>query len=96
MTLVWTETAQAHLEAIRAYIALTSPLYANLTVHRLVRRAGQLRDFPNVGRPVPERPNTDLRELLELSYRIIYRPHADVVTVLAVIHGRRASIGPVE
>jgi plasmid stabilization system protein ParE len=46
--------------------------------------------------PVPERPNSDLRELLELSYRIIYRPQAEVVTVLAVIHGRRASIGPVE
>ena len=96
MILVWTQTAQAHLEGIRAYIALTSPLYANLTVRRLIRRASQLREFPNAGRPVPERLNSDLRELLELSYRIIYRPEADRVTVLAVIHGRRASIGPVE
>ncbi len=95
MNLVWAEAARAQLESIQAYIGQTSPLYATLTVERLVRRAGQLREFPQSGRAVPERPESTIRELLEPPYRIIYRAEADSVIVLAVIHSRQGSIGAV-
>ena len=89
MKVLWTETAVAHLIAIHEYIAKTSPVYAQLTVRRLWDRAGQLEQFPDSGRTVPESSHADLRELLEHPYRILYEHLADRVRILAIVHGRR-------
>jgi len=85
---VWTETAVAHLIAIHEHIARTSPVYAQLMVRRLWDRAGKLLPFPNTGRLVPE-VGTDVREVLESPYRVIYRVGPDRIAILAVIHVRR-------
>ncbi len=54
MKVYWTETAQAHLDAIYVYISRGSPEYALRVVDRLTRRSQQLADFPLSGRKVPE------------------------------------------
>lgn len=42
----WTDTAEAHLDAIHNYIAQNSPEYAKLIVDRLTRRSQQIGKFP--------------------------------------------------
>ena len=88
MKVVWTETAVAHLLAIYEHIARTSPVYAQLMVRRIWDRADRLMPFPNAGRLVPE-VGTDVREVLEPPYRVIYHVGSDRIELLAVIHARR-------
>ncbi len=52
-------------------------------VDRLTRRSEQIGDFPYSGRKVPEYDRDDLREVIEGSYRIIYRILSDQIDVIA-------------
>jgi addiction module RelE/StbE family toxin len=87
MKVHWTETAEGHLDAIYAYIARDSPVYARRMVDRLTRRSQQIGDFPLSGRKVPELEVKQIREVIEWPYRIIYHIKPDQIDVLAVIHG---------
>jgi toxin ParE1/3/4 len=87
MKVHWTDTAEAHLDAIYAYIAQDSPQYALRMVDRLTRRSQQIADFPFSGRKVPEYEADQIREVIEGPYRIIYHIKPDQIDVLAVIHG---------
>lgn len=68
----WTNLAIDDLQAAREY-AMTSPVFANRLVERLIARADVLATFPNSGRQVPEFGNPRIRELIEGNYRIVYR-----------------------
>jgi plasmid stabilization system protein ParE len=94
VTVVWTETALEHVAAIKQYISQTSPLYAELVMRRILGRGKQLEAFPESGRVVPEVGRPEIREVFELPYRVIYRISGDRVEVVAVVHARRADIGP--
>jgi len=87
MRVHWTQNAVEHLVNIYEYIALNSPTYARQMVDRITRRSEQIADQPLSGRKVPEYQIEEIRELIEKSYRIIYRIKADQIDVLAVIHG---------
>ena len=87
MRVHWTDTAQAHLAAIHAYIAQDSAEYAIRTLDRLTRRSQQIADFPLSGRRVPEYDLDHIREVIETPYRIIYHIKPDQIDILAVIHG---------
>lgn len=86
---VWTRPAREDLRAIRTYIARDSAHYAQLVVEQLVRAVNRLQDFPLSGRVVPETAQPMIREVIEGSYRIVYRVTADEVQVVAVAHGAR-------
>ena len=92
MKVVWTATAQDHLDAIYAYIAQDSPQYALRMVDRLTRRSQQVADAPFSGRRVPEYDLEQIREMIEGAYRIIYYIKPDQIDVLAVIHGARNAL----
>jgi plasmid stabilization system protein ParE len=96
VTVVWSATALGHLEAIREYISQTSPFYAERMVQRILDRAPQLAAFPDSGRVVSEVGRSDIREVIEGPYRVIYRRTAERLEVLAVVHGRqnRIELGP--
>ncbi|MBI4331867.1 MAG: type II toxin-antitoxin system RelE/ParE family toxin [Chloroflexi bacterium] len=87
MKVHWTETAQAHLDAIYVYISRDSPEYALRMVDSLTRRSQQLADLPLSGRKVPEFETENVREVIEGAYRVIYHVKPDMIEVLAVIHG---------
>jgi addiction module RelE/StbE family toxin len=87
MKVHWTRTAETHLNDIYKYIEFDSPEYAKRVVDRLTSRSRQIADFPNSGRRVPEFDVDQIREVIEGSYRIIYRIKPDQIDVLAVIHG---------
>ena len=65
---IWSPRALADVEEIRLYIAADSAAYADLTVRRLVHAVERLRQFPDSGRIVPERPSHDLREVLAAAF----------------------------
>ncbi|MGD9636752.1 MAG: type II toxin-antitoxin system RelE/ParE family toxin [Pirellulales bacterium] len=87
--MVWTESAQAHLAAIHAYISRDSPRYAQAMIDRITRRAEQCRDWPLAGARVPEYDQDEIREVLQHPYRIIYRVRPTHVEIVAVVHGAR-------
>ena len=89
LELRWTEHAVNQLGAIAEYIALVSPVYADQTIDRIVARLRQTQEFPESGRRVAEAPTLELRELIELPYRLIYRATADTVVVIAIVHGKQ-------
>jgi plasmid stabilization system protein ParE len=87
--LEWTEPALHALRALHDYIALDSRFYADRFIDRLTRAAEKLRDFPEIGREVPEFPEAEVRELVFQGYRIVYRLRGDRVQILTVVHGSR-------
>ena len=80
----WTERAVEDLTSIKAFIGQGSPAYAIAVVGRLYHSVGQLADFPDSGRVVPEVGRPDLRELVRPPFRIVYRRCPDLVEVLLV------------
>ena len=71
MRVLWTDAALNQLEAIRDYLAQTSPDYARRVVERVVNRSEQVAAFPRSGRMVPEYELDEVRQVIESSYRII-------------------------
>jgi addiction module RelE/StbE family toxin len=86
---VWTQPAREDLREIRDFIARDSAHYARAVAAGLVSAVDRLRDAPLLGRVVPELARPNLRELIEGTYRIVYRVTADEVQILAVVHGAR-------
>lgn len=72
MRVFWTEAALNQLEAIRDYLAQTSPEYARRIIERLLSRSEQIAAFPRSGRMVPEYEIDEVRQVVESAYRIIY------------------------
>jgi toxin ParE1/3/4 len=89
MKVRWTHTAIGHLVSIYDYISQDSPRYAKRMVDRITARSQQIAHFPRSGQVVAEYQDPDVREVIEGSYRIIYKVSPDDVRVLAVIHGAR-------
>jgi len=87
--LTWSPQALRDLEGIRAYIALDSPRYADLTVRRILGAVERLEAFPESGRVVPERNAPDIREVIVGRFRVVYRRKAGAVEVATVFRGSR-------
>lgn len=90
MRVVWSTPAARRLEELRdVLLATAGEEAAHRVVLAIVLRAESLRTLPLRGRRVPERPASDLRELIEQGrYRIVYRVRPDSVQVVTVFDGR--------
>ena len=80
----WTDQAVEHVAAIKDFISQDSPAYAQAVVGRLYQSVGQLAQFPDSGRIVPEAGRPEIRELVRPPYRIVYRRRPEVVEILLV------------
>jgi addiction module RelE/StbE family toxin len=89
MKLIWTDPSIADLRAIRDYIARDSDYYAADLVEQLVLSVERLLQFPKLGRVVPETQDENIRELVQQSYRIIYRILGERIEILTIVHGSR-------
>jgi len=85
----WTPKAAEDLAAIRDFIGRSSPRYGALVVARPARAPNDLREYPDLGRVVPELGRPDVRELIRGSYRIVYLRTAEVVIILTVFRASR-------
>lgn len=75
--LIWSPTARDDLHDIIIFIARHSPEHAMSFGYELISLVDQLQLFPEQGRVVPEYRNSDLREIIFRSYRVIYRVNHD-------------------
>ena len=80
----WTDQAIEHLAAIKDFISQDSSAYAQAVVGRLYQSVGQLAQFPDSGRMVPESGRPEIRELVRPPYRIVYRRRPELVAILLV------------
>jgi addiction module RelE/StbE family toxin len=85
----WTTKSLKDLKVINDFISLDSKFYAARFINRLIQRVDQLVLFPDSGRIVPEKNNPEIRELIEGNYRIFYRKHKNVITILRIHNSAR-------
>ncbi|MEY5020359.1 MAG: hypothetical protein RLZ22_1447 [Verrucomicrobiota bacterium] len=86
MKIEWSSQARRDLAAIHDFIGRDSEHYAKLQIERLLARAEAAAEMPTRGHRVHELPNSELREVHEGGYRIIYRYDAKTLQVLTIVH----------
>ena len=77
------------LNDIYNYIARDSKSYATVFSKKLYETVQKLKDFPNMGRIVPEVNIPSVREIIFQNYRIIYRVRTEYIEIITVFHGSR-------
>jgi addiction module RelE/StbE family toxin len=84
-------SAQTDLAEIVRYIARHNSDAAARIGFELITRAESLADFPEIGRVVPEFRQSNLREIICRSYRIIYRLRREdeQIQIIRFWHGAR-------
>ena len=85
----WSPEATEDLELIAEYIARDSEFYARAVVTEILSVSRDIREFPLIGRVVPEIGDDHIRERFIYSYRIVYRVEHERILIVAVIHGKR-------
>ena len=85
----WSPRAVEDLEAIAEYISADSTAYAAAVVKTILNTARNLSRFPISGRVVPELGDESIRERFAYSHRVIYRVENEIVTIAAIVHGKR-------
>lgn len=85
----WSPQVRKDLHEIAAFIAKDSPRYASAVIEKILLAGRSLTRFPLRGRIVPEVGRENYREVFIYEYRPIYRVDDSVVSIIAVIHGRR-------
>lgn len=85
-TIVWTDEAVAHLEAIVTYVSVYDPSAAERLGQRLMELADSLAEFPDRGREAAD----GRREMTTVwPYILRYRVEAERVVILRIRHGAR-------
>ena len=87
--IVWSPEAIEDLQSIVEYIERDSEFYAKAVVTRILDVSRSIKDFPLIGRIVPELENKNIRERFVYSYRLVYKIKTQQILIVAVIHGRR-------
>ncbi len=85
----WSPEATEDLESIAEYIARDSEFYARAVVTEILSVSRDIREFPLIGRVVPEIGDERIRERFIYSYRLVYSVEPEHILVVAVIHGKR-------
>jgi len=86
----WTIQAVNDLKNIADYISKDSKRYAKHQVSKLKNRTNILKKHLHFGRVVPEFNNENIREIIEGSYRIVYKIVSNKrIDILTVHHSSR-------
>jgi addiction module RelE/StbE family toxin len=80
----WTNKSLKDLKTINDFIALDSKFYAARFINKLIQRVDKLVLFPESARIVPEKNNTEIRELIEGNYIIFYKQTKNFITILRI------------
>ncbi|MFN0147584.1 MAG: type II toxin-antitoxin system RelE/ParE family toxin [Dehalococcoidia bacterium] len=86
MAISWTDEALADLQTIFDSLAETSPRFAGRALERISGQVKQIERFPMMGRKVEELGYEQIREILALPYRVIYRVVPSGVEILTVAY----------
>ena len=90
MKIVWTEQAYDCLKEIYRYLSQNgSSLQGERFIEKIIEKGESLLEFHHRGRIVPELGMSDIRELLEGNYRIIYRITEKEIQIVSVFEGHQ-------
>ncbi len=91
--LIWSPASRDDLHDIVRFISRDSPQRAEVFGYRLIAETDKLRDFPEIGRVVPEYNVSAIREIFVRSYRIVYRVNHQrrLVEIARVWHAARGA-----
>ena len=89
MRILWSPQSLRDLDAIHEYIAKDSEHYASLTIARIFSAVEQLIQFPRSGRIVPERDESEIREVVVGRFRVVYRLQDELIEVTTVFRAAR-------
>jgi len=84
--------AKDDLVEILEYYSAKNEVYANKLLMVFEKRVEELKEYPEIGRVVPELEKQNIleyRELIEGNYRIIYAIEDKIVTIHTIIDSRR-------
>ncbi len=84
MKVRWTQQAFDRLADIEAYISQDNPIASARIIDKIIKRGDGLAQFPERGHSVPEIGYTDIREVFEGNYRVVYRVREQYVQILTV------------
>lgn len=82
--IVWTSEAQKNLKEIADYISRDSEFYAEKTIYLIYQACLRLRDYPEIGMPIPIKSEFTLRRILVKSYRVVYCFHNNKIYIASV------------
>ena len=85
----WSPEAIEDLESIAEYIERDSLFYAQSVVSKILEASRDIKEFPLIGRVVPELGDENIRERFIYSYRLVYQMRQQNILIVAVIHGKR-------
>ena len=87
----WSDEAIEDLENILSYLSKTSSQYAQAFFERIHEALEYIKEFPQIGRKVPESKNPLDRELIVQKYRLIYKflKEDNRIIIMTIIHGSR-------
>jgi len=80
----WSDLAVNDLKSIHSFIQVDSKFYSDRQIQKIIKRVDQLVNFPESGRIVTEFSISQIRELIEGNYRIVYYLDLDSVFILRV------------
>lgn len=85
----WSLEAVEDLESIAEYIEKDSIHYAQAVVSKILEVSRTIKEFPLIGRVLPELGNDNIRERFIYSYRLVYEIKQQNILIVAIIHGSR-------
>jgi len=85
----WSPEAAEDLESIAEYIERGSSFYAQSVVSQILATSRKIKEFPLIGRVLPEIGDENIRERFVYSYRLVYQIKGQKILIVAVIHGKR-------
>jgi addiction module RelE/StbE family toxin len=85
----WSPEAVEDLESIAEYIERDSLFYAQSVVSQILSVSRKIKEFPLIGRVLPEIGDENIRERFIYSYRLVYKIEKERILIVAVIHGKR-------
>ena len=87
---IWTIKAVEQVEQIGAFIEKDSPFQSRRVVQLIVKEARKLKQYPRIGKMIPEVQEERYRELRVFSYRILYKIiDENRIAIVGVVHGSR-------
>jgi toxin ParE1/3/4 len=87
---IWTQRATQEIAIIAEYLEQYSTLYASSIIKKLYGKVSVLKQFPKLGRIIPEMQEEKYRELIEGNYRIMYEMLDDeMILIQRVMHTSR-------
>ena len=87
--IIWTEPALFDLNEIAEHIALDMVEAARRLVNQVFKSVGQLEQFSELGRKLPELDDSTFWEIIVNPCRIFYRLDQNKVYILHVMRGER-------